>query len=165
MRKVRYLRSYTLIELMLVIFFIALLSGFGLKYYYHFHYSYRSSIDNAIRMRRIMAIGERWKRIFAETSKKSPQIENGNIVFSKNDYIRAGKKEIIVDYRKKKYLLRLPKNTSATFAIEKGSGDRYLLILNLGWKHSHATSRKIPDIKHSVRIVSSLTVEGGKSYE
>jgi hypothetical protein len=87
-------------------------------------------------------------------------------MFNKNNYVSLSKKEIIIDCREKKYLLRLPKNTSAAFAIEKGLGDSYLLILNMSWKYSHATSKKIPKKIHSVRIVSSFLVkQGDKSDE
>ena len=161
MRKVRCLHPYTLVEILCVIFFLALLSGFGLKYYYRFHYSYRSSIGNAIRMRRIMNISERWKRIFTGTSKLEPQIKNAKIVFGKNDYITAGKKEIVVNYRKKKYVLRLPENTSAALAVEQGGDNSYLVVLNLNWKYDHTASKKVSRKIHSVRIVSSLTVKQG----
>lgn len=166
MKKARRLRPYTLIEVLCVIFFIGLLSGLGLKYYYHFHYSYRSSIDNAIRMRRIMNIGERWKQALGGTFKQAPQIENGNIVLSKSDYVKAGKEEIIIHCRNKKYLLRLPKNTSATFAVEKGADGSYLAILNLNWKYSHSVKKNAVGEAHFVRIISSLRAEqGDKSYE
>lgn len=166
MKKNRRLRPYTLVEILWVIFFIGLLSAWGLKYYYHFHYTYRSSIDNAIRMRRIMNIDERWKQALGGTFKQVPQIKNGKIILSKNDYVKADKKEIIIHCRNKKYLLRLPKNTSATLAVEKGTGGSYLAILNLNWKYSHSVKKNATGEAHFVRIISSLRAEqGDKSYE
>ena len=159
MKKVRRLHPYTLVEAMWVIFFIAFLSGLGLKYYYRFQYSYRSSIDNAVRMRRIMNINARWKQAAGGTFKQAPRLENATIVLDKSDYITAEKNEIIVNCRKKKYVLRLPENTSAALALEKAADDSYLVILNLSWKHSRAANRKVPKKAHSVRIVSSLTVK------
>ncbi|MCK4982120.1 MAG: hypothetical protein KAS17_04300 [Victivallaceae bacterium] len=166
MKKIRNLYPYTLVEVLCVIFFLILISGFAFKYYYHFQYSYRSSIDNSIRMRRVMTISERWKKVFEGTFIQAPVIENGKIIFNKNDYAALVENQIIIHRRKKTYSLRLPKNTSAAFAIENDPHGSCLIILNLNWKYSHSSNRNAPGKTHTVRIISAVTVEhGDKSHE
>jgi hypothetical protein len=166
MRKFRNLHPYTLVEILCVIFFLIMISGFAFKYYYHFHYSYRSSIDNSIRMRRVMNISKRWGKVTGGTVKQAPLIENGKIIFNKNDYVALVENQIIIHRRKKKYSLRLPKNTSAAFAIENDPDGSYLIILNLNWKYSRSPNKKTPGQKHTVRIVSAVSAKhGGNSYE
>ena len=166
MKKIRNLHPYTLVEILCVIFFLIMISAFAFKYYYHFHYSYRSSIDNSIRMRRIMNISERWKKVIGGSFRQAPVIENGKIIFSKNDYVATEKNRIIIKHLKKTYSLRLPKNTNAAFAIENTTDGNYLVILNLNWKYSHSSNKNAPGKTHTVRIISVVTVEhGDKSHE
>lgn len=161
MRKFRRLRPYTLIEVTLVIFFLAIISIFVFKSYYRFGYSYRSSTDNSIRMRRIMNISERWRKALDGASGQIPVIEDGKIVFSKNDYAAVDKKQIIICRRGKTYILRLPKDTNAGFSIEKDPHEGCLVILNLSWKYSHSPNKKAPGGDHAVRIVSALKIKDG----
>ena len=161
MRKFRSLYSYTLIELMCAIFFMIIISAFVFKYYYRFDYSYRSSIDNSIRMRRVMTIGERWRKAFEGTSGQVPIIENRKIIFGRNDYVAVDKKHIIIHRCGKTYSLRLPENTSAAFAIENDSDCECLAILNLNWKYSRSPGKKTPGRTHTVRIISAVKIKHG----
>ena len=161
MRKPGSLRPYTLVEILFVIFFLIMISAFVFKYYYRFDYSYRSSVDNSIRMRRVMNISERWRKISGGVSGQVPAIENGKIVFDKNDYAAVNKKQIIIRRRGKTYLLRLPESTNAVFGIENGPDNSCLLILNLNWKYSRSPNKKTPGKSHAVRIVSALKINRG----
>jgi Tfp pilus assembly protein PilE len=161
MKKISVLRSYTLVETMFVIFFLIVISAFAFRYYYRFKYSYRSSVDNAIRMRQIMSISERWRQALGGTSEQIPVAENGKIVFAGNDYAAVEKKQITICRSGKNYSLRLPKNTNAALTVEKNQSGSYLAVLNLSWKYSHSPNAKAPGKTHSVRIISALKVKHG----
>lgn len=161
MRKISRLHSYTLVETMFVIFFFVVISAFVFRFYYRFDYSYRASIDNAVRMRRIMNIGERWRKALDGASGQVPVIENGKIIFDKNDYAAVDKKQIIIHRCGKTYLLRLPENTNAAFSIEDGPDGGSLAILNLNWKNRRSQNKKAPGRSHSVRIAAALEIKHG----
>jgi hypothetical protein len=161
MKKISCLRSYTLVETMFVIFFLIVISAFAFRYYYRFKYSYRSSADNAIRMRHIMSISERWRQALGGTYGQVPAAENGKIVLGENDYAAVEKKQINIYRSGKNYFLRLPENTNAVLTVEKAPSGSYLAILNLRWKYSHSSNAKAPGKTHLVRIISALKVKSG----
>ncbi len=161
MSKLNRSNPYTLIEVLCTIFFMTIISAFVFKYYYRFDYSYRSSINNSIRMRRVMTIGERWQKILGGSTGQIPVIKNNKLIFGKEDYVAVSKKHITIHRRGKTYLLRLPDDTNAAFSIENSSTGNCLIILNLNWKYSRSPGKKTPGKAHSVRIVSALKIKHG----
>jgi hypothetical protein len=138
------------------------LSAFAMRLFYRFRYSYRSSTENAFRMRQVMIIDKQWKKILGKGAENPPLIKDKGIFWDENNSAVLAENKIIIHRQGKSYSLALPAKTRASMAIEETFPGTYLVILNLNWKYNHSSEYKAGGKEHSARIVAAVKASGGK---
>ncbi len=124
------IRRYTLLEIIVVIAFVAILMNSALLLYYKAKGKSMAHIEKAVHIKSVSAVADIWRK-FVHDNGNPAIIEPDKIVFKNKSGISAVKDKLIFATVKDRRQFVLPNGYSAEFALERNSKEPPCLVLKL----------------------------------